>query len=132
MLVSAGIFINDLIGNPDAHIKSKLAFHNLLPYTVNFNDNLVEVLLTSRYYLNQIADNNKYVIYSYKETADVYKNIINALPKSLLKYIPDKFYIFEEFEQTSNFKITLNILSEEYLQIERTYSNTYKLTVWQH
>jgi len=129
MNVSAGIFINDLVMQPKVNIVTKLTCYNLFYYTVVFNANKREVLLTKKFDLSL-----PYGVNSIEKVIDVYKNLITELPEDLLEYMPNKFYVFEETTSSYSFSIYINIILTEYLNIDKVdrSSAIYKLKVWQH
>ena len=129
MNVSAGIFINDLVMQPKVNIVTKLTCYNLFYYTVVFNANKRETLLTKKFDLSL-----PYGVNSIEKVIDVYKNLITELPEDLLEYIPNKFYVFEETTSSYSFSIYINIILTEYLNIDKVDrgSAIYKLKVWQH
>ncbi|MFA5445541.1 MAG: hypothetical protein WC262_11280 [Bacteroidales bacterium] len=129
MNVSAGIFINDLVMQPKVNIVTKLTCYNLFYYTVVFNANKREVLLTKKFDLSL-----PYGVNSIEKVIDVYKNLITELPEDLLEYMPNKFYVFEETTSSYSFSIYINIILTEYLNIDKVDrgSAIYKLKVWQH
>lgn len=129
MNVSAGIFINDLVMQPKVNIVTKLTCYNLFYYTVVFNANRRETLLTKKFDLSL-----PYGVNSIEKVIDVYKNLITKLPEDLLEYMPNKFYVFEETTRSDSFSICINIILTEYLNIDKVDrgSAIYKLKVWQH
>lgn len=129
MNVSAGVFINDLVMQPTISIMTKFTKNKLFYYTVGFNNRKREVLLTKRFNTSEV--NGKNLI---EDTINFYKETVKRLPEDLLEYIPNKFYVFEEFNSNNKFDIGLNILIADYLDIDEVdrSSAIYKLKVWQH
>ena len=128
MNVSAGIFINDLVMQPNMDIIKRLGTYKLYYYKVIFNKEFREAIITSRL----VGDINDSTFIN--ELVNLYINRVRALPEDLLKHIPNKFYIFKEVETSYGFTVGVDILSEKYIDIDEVDrgSAIYKLKVWQH